>query len=80
MSNKGVFDRICNVFRSHFSDPHLNISMDTSPKNFTKWDSINNLLLINQIEEEFKIELPIEVIFEIEKVSDIYKFLVANVK
>ena len=66
------------IFRQELGDEHLVINYDSSPGSVEKWDSINNLSLINAIEEKYNISFPIEVIFKINSVKDICDFIIEN--
>ena len=49
--------------------------MDMTPSDIEIWDSLLQLTLICNIEEEFDIVLEIEEIFTIFKIGDIYNLL-----
>ena len=47
------------------------ISDDTSPENTKNWDSFNALLLISELESEFKISFTMSEMYAIKNVKDI---------
>lgn len=51
------------------------INDDTGPANLESWDSFNFLLLISEIEKNFKVKLSVEEVTGIQKVGDIRKLL-----
>ena len=51
------------------------VNENSGPENIDKWDSLGQLALVSAIEQDFKITLEIEEIFQIMKVGDIYKIL-----
>ena len=67
---------IMGIFRRELGDENLLIDFASSPGSIEKWDSINNLMLLNRIEEAFGVSFPTEVIFKIETVGDICDYLV----
>lgn len=54
------------------------INDETSPENIDTWDSFNTLKMIMEIENEFKITLPLEDVVKIKSVKDIKTLLVTN--
>ena len=54
------------------------INDETSPENIDTWDSFNTLKMIMEIENEFKIKLPLEDVVKIKSVKDIKTLLVTN--
>ena len=54
------------------------INDETSPENIDTWDSFNTLKMITEIENEFKITLPLEDVVKIKSVKDIKTILVTN--
>ena len=56
------------------------LSNDTSQSDIETWDSLNSLLLVNEIEKEFDVKFTIDEVVKIEKIMDIKKFLVEKGK
>ena len=54
------------------------INDESSPENIDTWDSFNTLKMIMEIENEFKITLPLEDVVKIKSVKDIKTLLVTN--
>ena len=54
------------------------INDETSPENIDTWDSFNTLKMIMEIENEFKITLPLEDVVKIKSVKDIKTILVTK--
>lgn len=52
------------------------LSEDTNQSDIETWDSLNSLLLINEIEKEFNVKFTIDEVIQIEKILDIKKFLI----
>lgn len=66
-----IFDLIGNVLNI---DPSQ-ISDETIHDDIENWDSLNSLLIIDEIEREFNIKISINEIIEINKVADIRQIL-----
>ena len=52
-----------------------NVSSSSSPKTLKNWDSFNALLIVDELEKEFKIKLNIEEVIKIKTVADIERYL-----
>jgi len=68
-------DRLTEIIAKTFKLNPSEISMDMTPSDIEIWDSLLQLTLICNIEEEFDIVLEIEEIFTIFKIGDIYNLL-----
>ena len=51
------------------------LTENSSPNDIDEWDSINQLTLISDVEEQFKVKFNLNEIIEIEKVQDILDVL-----
>tara|TARA_B100001250_G_C19635714_1_gene715866 strand:- start:548 stop:778 length:231 start_codon:yes stop_codon:yes gene_type:complete len=51
------------------------ITLDLTPEDINSWDSLGQLLLINNIEKFYNISFEIEEIFRIMSIKDIYEIL-----
>lgn len=55
--------------------PVKNINNKTSPENASSWDSFNSLMIIAELEKQFKVNFMIEEVANIKNVGDIKKYL-----
>ena len=62
-------DAIINVFKRVFDSEDIN--SETSKQNMDKWDSMNHLRLIVELEEEFNISFEPEEIVEMKSIVSI---------
>jgi acyl carrier protein len=71
-SNDEILSRVTAVVRKTF---HVGdgtpVSRDTTSADIDGWDSLAHSVLIMAIEDEFKIELPDEKIFELKDVGEL---------
>ena len=51
------------------------ISEDTTYGEFEKWDSLMHMRLVMEVEEEYDVEIPIDEVPDIKKLSDFYKYI-----
>lgn len=73
-----VLLQIEQIFRTELNDPNLKVTSDSSSDTIEQWNSINNLLIIDAIEKNFKLLIPIDVIFSMNNVGDIVNYLADN--
>jgi acyl carrier protein len=59
------------VFKVYLED----ISMELNRQNVKSWDSFTHLCLISQIEAEFAIDIPMDEVTKICKISDFLKYI-----
>jgi acyl carrier protein len=65
------------VFRKVFKDDTITIDFESNSDSIKGWDSITNIMLIDSLEEKFKIEFPIEVIFESKNIGDWINYIIS---
>ena len=68
---RNLFQIISDVFQVE----QEKISDSTTQNDIEGWDSLNALLLIEEIEKEYEIKLPIDDVIEISSVNDIKRIL-----
>lgn len=56
------------------------ISLDSSIGDFPKWDSLGNLTILQEIQDEFDIELDPDEIIDLEDVNDIINITIEKTK
>lgn len=61
---KSILSRILNIKESAIND-------ETSPDNIESWDSFNALMLISELENEFKIKFSMDEVIAVKCVKDI---------
>ena len=58
-----------------FSIPESEINDESGPENIESWDSFNGLVLVDELENHFKIKFTISEITDVKTVSDIKRHL-----
>lgn len=54
------------------------VNDNSSPDNIESWDSFNGLMLVSELENEFKISFTIDEVVNVKKVGDIRKALIKH--
>jgi acyl carrier protein len=73
MTEEEIFERVKEVFRKTFDKPDLMITDSLSPKDLKKWDSLNHVILISEIEKAFNVRFELQDMLESRNVGDICK-------
>jgi len=73
MDKVDVLNSVQEVFRKTFDKPDLIISDATSPGDIKKWDSLNHVILISEIEKVFNVRFELQDMLESRSVGDICK-------
>ena len=73
MKEEEILASIQEVFRKTFDKPDLIITGSMSPKDLKKWDSLNHVILISEIEKVFNIRFELQDMLESRNAGDICK-------
>ena len=68
-------DDLITIVAKVFSIPESEVSDNSSPENIESWDSFNGLILVDELENHFKIKFSISEITDVKTVSDIKRHL-----
>ena len=66
------------IFIRVFKKENLKITPATSAENINNWDSLNHVLLLNEIEKEFNIQFELEELLNFKTVEDILKSIASK--
>ena len=58
-----------------FSIPESEVNDESGPENIENWDSFNGLILVDELENHFKIKFTISEITDVKNVADIKRHL-----
>ena len=63
-------DDLITIIAKVFSIPESEVNDNSSPENIESWDSFNGLILVDELENHFKIKFSISEITDVKTVSD----------
>lgn len=75
-----VKEKVIAIMAKNFEVTPEDITMESSIGDFPKWDSLGNLALLQEIQDEFDIELEPEDIIDLEDVNDIINIVKEKMK
>ena len=58
-----------------FEVPEEVLSLDTGYQSIPQWDSLMQLRLVAEIEEQYNVEIPIDAIPDIKSLHDFYRYV-----
>ena len=70
-----IEEDIHTIISKVFSIPQSEINNESGPENIESWDSFNGLVLVDELENHFKIKFTISEITDVKTVSDIKRHL-----
>ena len=68
-------DDLITIVAKVFSIPESEVNDNSSPENIESWDSFNGLILVDELENHFKIKFSVSEITDVKTVSDIKRHL-----
>ena len=68
-------DDLITIVAKVFSIPESEVNDNSSPENIESWDYFNGLILVDELENHFKIKFSISEITDVKTVSDIKRHL-----
>lgn len=79
MDAQHIKSTLTDIFRRVFKDPALEINETMTAQDVADWDSLNHLVLISAIEEQFKIKFKLKELLNIDNVGDLLRLIGAKV-
>lgn len=64
-----IIKKLNSIFRNVLNDDQINLKINTSNNELEKWDSLNHILLILEIEKKFSIKITAGEIAELNSIS-----------
>lgn len=68
-------ENLYNIISKVLSVPISEINDQSSPETIERWDSFNSLVLVDELESEFKIKFSVAEITDVKNVADIKRHL-----
>ena len=70
-----MIDDVNEIVAKVFSISESQVNDESSPENIESWDSFNGLILVDELENHFKIKFTISEITDVKNVADIKRHL-----
>tara|TARA_B100000795_G_C22550363_1_gene342281 strand:- start:393 stop:635 length:243 start_codon:yes stop_codon:yes gene_type:complete len=79
MNKEVIINNLQDIFRDIFDEDTLIISYKTSPDELNSWDSLNHILLMSAVQEEFNLKIGIEEMQLLVNVEDIVNMIINKI-
>lgn len=68
-------DRLKKIFATVLNIPIEQVNTNLSPENTPSWDSLNAIILVTEIEQEFQIRFGYDEVMAVKNFSDVFLLL-----
>jgi acyl carrier protein len=66
------------IFQEVFEDENLVVSPELTASDVDNWTSITNVMMVNQVEEEFKIKIGLGELMRMQNVGDLMEVIASK--
>lgn len=80
MSETEVLQKLNDIFRDLFELPELELNPGMSAADIDEWDSVNHVMLVVEIERQFKVKFYTAEVEEMKNVGDLVHMIVDKLK
>jgi acyl carrier protein len=80
MTEAEILQKLNEVFRDLFDLPDLELSPEMSAADIDEWDSVNHVMLVVEIERQFKVKFHTAEVEEMKNVGDLVNLIVEKIK
>ena len=77
---KVIIEKINNIFRDVLQNEEINIKYETTANDVDEWDSLSHILLVLEIENNFKIKFTAKEIQDFKNVGDMCEGIMSKLK
>ena len=75
MTEAEILSQVTRIFRDTLNNKSLTLDHDTTADQVEGWDSLNHLVLINELEAHFSIKFDLKTISSLTTVGDICRYI-----
>lgn len=80
MSETEVLLKLTEIFRDLFELPELVLDGSMSAEDIDEWDSVNHVMLVVEVERQFKIKFNTAEVEEMKNVGDLVTLIIGKAK
>jgi len=75
MTSKNTLEQLSQICRLVFDSPDLDISLETTARDVTNWDSLNHVALIMEIERCFDIKFALGELQDLKNIASLIQLI-----
>ena len=79
MKREDVFEKLNTIFRNNFDDESIMLTDDTSSSDIDDWDSLEQINLVVEIQDEFNIKFNIDEVNAMNNVGEMVDFIIQKI-
>lgn len=79
MSETEVLAKLTEIFRDLFELPELVLDKNMSAEDIDEWDSVNHVMLVVEVERQFKIKFNTAEVEQMKNVGDLVQIIIGKV-
>ena len=78
METNQIIEKLTEIFRDVFSEPELIISEEMTAADVERWDSLTNMQMITEVENQFGIKFKLKDLRKLNRVGDLIDTIAAR--
>ena len=71
MNREQILERLTTIFRKVFDSETLEVKENMTANDVDKWDSLTNIIMVDDVEKEFGIKFKLKEIMKLRNVGDL---------
>ena len=79
MDKEEILKKVQDIFKDVLEDEDIELSYNTTSNDIEGWDSINNILLIVEIEKEFNFKFKLEEILGFKNIGEMCDIILIDI-
>lgn len=78
MEKNQIIEKLTEIFRDVFAEPELIISEEMTAADVERWDSLTNMQMITEVENQFGIKFKLKDLRKLNRVGDLIDTIAAR--
>lgn len=78
METNQIIEKLTEIFRDVFAEPELIISEEMTAADVERWDSLTNMQMITEVENQFGIKFKLKDLRKLNRVGDLIDTIAAR--
>lgn len=78
--NSSIKEKLQDIFRDVFGDDKIQLSEEMSAQDIEGWDSLQHILILAAVQDEFGISFDVDEIMNINNIGDMIKSIEGKIK
>ena len=78
MNRDEILDKLTNIFRNVFENESLEVTEQLTADDIEKWDSLTNIIMVDDVEKEFGIRFRLKEIMKMRNVGDLVSSIIQH--